>query len=358
MIIPAHLNFFSIEECGLYKRDSTTPQGLEIEETFQLIYEWVAGKALEDTLPWDASISRTGVAKCYCHDIYKCDDTDEFLLVLWKSDSDGAGTILGTQAGATTGNSEVIEYTDNYRGKKVIWGRPCYYWVIPRLRTIVSVKLDHSVCDSQMLQDWVSKCVTNRVKHTNKKRSETESGQIRFNFTDGSDLASAKYAYRFDVRLRSLNTGSAELQGLASRITHIIRRETIRLQSGTDDRAGWMKIFDNIPYLPAKPRAKTRQIEVRAEAKPSVAEIKTIIEKFSREERKRSDWNNVGFHTEAGTVWVDKYRLHDTLHFSKSASTIFPAADMHARLSKERVRLLSSVERDEKSKVRGRQRLI
>ena len=355
MIIPAHLNFFSIEECGLYKHDSSVSKGLETSETFQLIYEWVRGKPLEDTIPWDSSNSRSGSAKCYCHDIYKCENTDEFLLVLWKSDTDSAGTIWGAQASATTGSSKVVEYTNNYRGKNVIWGRPCYYWIIPRLKTIASVKVDNSICDSQMLQDWVSKCITNRVKHPNKNRSETETGQVRFNFTDTSDISGTKYAYRFDVRLRSLNTSSAELHSLANRITHIVRRDTIRLQTGTDDRDGWVKMFDNIPLLPTKPKSKTRQIEIRAEAKPSASEIKDIIEKFSKDERKRSDWNNVGFVTDTSTVWVDRYRLHETLNFIQDTSTVMPAASIHARLSKDREKLLSSIERDEKSKATGKQ---
>ena len=155
MITSAHLNFFSIDACGLYKQGDKNPKGLEITESFDLIYDWLRGKPLEDTIPWDASESRTGISKCYCHDIYKCDSTDEYLLILWKSDTDSAGTLWGAQASATTGSGSVVEYTNNYKGKTVIWGRPCYYWVIPKLKTIVSVKLDHSVCDSQMLQDWV-----------------------------------------------------------------------------------------------------------------------------------------------------------------------------------------------------------
>jgi hypothetical protein len=353
MIIPAHLNFFSIEECGLYKREGDVAKALGAAETFDLIYDWVKGKPMEDTIPWDPSTTKTGAAKCYCHDFYKCEDTDEYLFVLWKSDTDTGGSIWGANAQAQTGSSSVVEYTDNYKGKKMIWGRPCYYWIIPKMKSVISIKLDHSVCDSGLFQEWVTKCITNRVSHKNKKKSETESGQPRFEFTDATDISGSRYAYRFDVRLRSLNTGSAQLQELATHVTHIIRRDTIKLNAGLDERANWVKIFDKIPLLPAKPKAKTRQIEVRAEAKPSAKEIKEIIEAFSKEERKKSDWNNVGFATDKGSVfWVDRYRLHETINFSKDDSTIFPAADMHARLSKNRAQLLAGVVRDEASRAK------
>lgn len=351
MIIPAHLNFFSIDECGLYKQGDKVPKTLGAAETFELIYEWVQGKPMEDTIPWDPVGTKTGIAKCYCHDFYKCEDSGEYIFVLWKSDTDSAGSIWGAQASAPTGSSDVVEYTSDFKGaKKMIWGRPCYYWVIPKLNTVVSIKIDHSICDSNLFMEWVSKSICNRVNHKDKVKSSTETGQVRFEFKDVGELSSNRYSYRFDVRLRSLNTGSAKLSELAAKVTHIIRRDTIKLNAGLDDRPFWAKIFDGMDYIPPKPKAKTRQIEVRAEARPSAKEIKEIIEKFAVEERTRSDWNNVGFGTDKGdTIWVDKYRLHETVNFNKDSSSVFPAADMHARLNSVRERILVELIADVKA---------
>ena len=216
MVITGHLNFFKINQCGLYKQGAAKPVGCDTDETLKLIADWVQGKALSDTIPWDPSKTKTGLAKCYCQDLYKCETTGEYLLVLWKSDTDSAGTLLGAQEAATMGSGKVIEFTNNYRGSKMIWGRPCYYWIIPKLETVVSIKFEHSVCDSQLLQDWVSSCINNRVVHKSKVRSVTDSGQVRLSFSDGTENGISRYAYRFDVSLRSLNTASAELRGLAT----------------------------------------------------------------------------------------------------------------------------------------------
>ncbi|PZQ66827.1 MAG: hypothetical protein DI563_22490 [Variovorax paradoxus] len=345
MIITGHLNFFSIAECGLYKHGAHRAAALGPAETFDLIYRWVQGRPMEDTLPWDPDFSKTNASKCYCHDFYKDDDTGEFMFVLWKSDSDAAGTIWGAQAAARTGESAVVEYKDDYKGKKVIWGRPCYYWVLPEQNIIVSVKVDHSVCDSQLLQEWVNKCITLRVPHHHRKKSTTNTGQVRFEFLKDGDLA--RYAYRFDVKLMSLSTGSAQMQNLAAKVTHIIRRETVKTV-GTDDRSKWVKMFDGIPVLPPKPKAKTRQIEVRAEAKPSASEIKEIIEQFAKEDRKKSDWNNVGFATDKGDVWVDRYRLNESLNFHQDAPGVFSAAEMFGRLAAAKSDLFKAIERDKK----------
>lgn len=343
MHINAHLNYFSIEECGLYKHSKKEPQGLLEPEVFDLIYNWVKGKAMEDTIPWDPKTAKSGLAKCYCHDVYHCDENEEFLFVLWKSDTDSNGSILGAQAGAETGKSSVVEYTDNYRGKKMIWGRPAYYWILPKLKLIVSIKVEHSVCDSGLLQEWITKSITNRIQHPNKKIVQTETGQVRFEFTDGSDITTSKYAFRFDAHLKSINTDATELRDIASRVTHIIRRDTIKLNTGIDERPSWVKMFDNIPYLPAKQKAKTRQIEVKAEARPSAYEIKQIIEKFAKENRKRSDWDNVGFQTDTSTIWVDRYRLHESISLETEVGAVFSAADLFDRLDRKRDFLLRNV---------------
>ncbi|MEK7884463.1 hypothetical protein [Methyloversatilis sp. NSM2] len=351
MIISAHMNFFRINKCGLYKTGGDVAKGLEPSETFSLIYDWVKTRPMEATIPWDPVSAKSGMAKCYCHDFFHCEETGDFLFVLWKSESDSTGAIWGAQANAPTGMSSVVEYKDNYKGRKVIWGRPCYYWIVPELNTIVSIKVDHSVCDSGLFQEWVSKSITNRVNHPDKTKTETDNGFVRFEFSDSTENT-GRYSYRFDVHLRSLETGNAEMDELVSTVTHIVRRDTIKVGTGVDERPAWVKLFDSVPFLPPKPKAKTRQIEVRAEAKPSAAEIKAIVESFAREERGKNSWNNVGFQTENGTVvWADRYRLHSKINLSKDASTVFAASDLFSQLNKQRDRILRAVRKDESSRM-------
>lgn len=347
MIIAGHINYFNVTECGLFKHGDSKTHGCELEETFDLIANWVQGRNFVDTIPWDPRESRSNAPKCYCRDIYKCETSGEYLVVLWKSDADSAGTLWGAKEDDATGQGKVVAYTNNYKGSKVIWGRPCYYWVIPNLNLILSIKFDHSVCDSQMMQDWVTRCITNRVEHQDKLKQVTEKGFVRLSFQQGIDPQAKRYSYRFDVKLRSLSTSSAELNDLAGKVTHIVRRETVRLQSGKDDRAEWIKVFDSIPYLNPKPKAKSRQIEIRAEAKPSAKELKEIIETFAKESRKNSDWDNVGFETDAGnTFWVDRYRLRETVNVNQESNEVFVASVLHSRLAEKRQELLGPIFRD------------
>ena len=162
------MNFFEVEQCGLYSTGSKDSHGCGMEETFNMIHSWVKGRPFSSTIPWDPDRSHRNRPKVYCKDIYKSDTTGDYVIVLWKSDLSGTEGLLGVPEDDLSGSHDVIKHSNNHNGKKVIWGRPCYYWVVPNLNLVVSIKFDHSLCDSQLFQDYISSCMTNRVKHPNR----------------------------------------------------------------------------------------------------------------------------------------------------------------------------------------------
>lgn len=332
-----HMNFFSINKCGLYKLGSEETYGCEVDETFSLIHDWVAGKSLSETMPWDER-SKTNMAKCYCHDVYKDDATGDYLLVLWKSEADYNGVLWGAREDGKIGQSSVVKYSNNYRGSKVVWGRPCYYWVVPEFNTIVSIKFENSLCDAPLFQEYIVSCINNRVKHPKRIKEKTEAGFVRISCSD--DDNPYKYRYSFNMRLKSLDTTHAELGKIVPKITHIIKRETIRIDP-KNEREDWVRIFNHlVPYVSGKSRVHKRQIEVRAEAKPSVNEVREIIEKYSVEDREKRDWDNVGFQTDSGVTWVDKYRMRDIVYMPVDSDNVFTAVDLYLKINEKRNKFL------------------
>ena len=340
MIITGHMNYFNVNKCGLYRQGLSTPKGIDLTETFQLITNWVHGKPLANTLPWNAQF-RQGASQCYCKDIYTSEDNGDVVLVLWKSDTASNGTILGAPEDAKTGEGDVIEYTGDHKGKKMIWGRPMYYWIIPSKQLVVSIKFEHSVCDSQLFQDWISAAITNRVDHTGKKKELTETGQTRISFADGTIGGDYRYRYMFDVSLKTEDTASATMTALASSVTHIIKRETVTIVT-SDERAQWVRFFDNFPLIKPAPNAKTRQIEIKAEARPTAAQIKEIIETYAKDNRQPGEWDNVGFGTaDRQTIWVDRYRLKHAIAYEVPKEQVITAVDLHEAINSRRENFLN-----------------
>lgn len=343
MAVTGHMNYFNIDSCGLFYFAGDVRQDLDVTQSFDLICDWVRGRPLSQTIPWDPSVSRPNSARCYCKDVYKDEETGDFLIVLWKSESDKNGSIWGTAEDEVPGEGEVVEYSKRIRGKKMIWGRPCYYWVIPDYQTVVSIKFDSSLCDSQLFNTYVHDCITNRVEHPGRKRESTDKGYIRISLSDGDGRG---LIYKFKTSLKSLDTSSARISDLSKKVTHVVRRETVRVSSN-DERALWVKRFaDMVPYVRNKPTKGRRRIEVKAEAKPSAQEIRDIIENNAQEGRNPRKWDNVGFQTDGGVFWVDTYRLRDHITVDgMSEGQYLNAVQLYSEIRKSRQRYVKPLRR-------------
>lgn len=348
------MNYFSINECGLYRVKKTEPFGLDIQETMSLIADWVKDRSMSMTIPWDPN-SRKNKPKCYCKDIEINPLTGDILLVLWKSDTDSTGTLWGAEENGKTGQGKVVKYTNTYNGtNKVIWGRPCYYWIIPDFNAVVSIKFEHSVCDTELFADYIKECINNRVNHQNRRKTYTNKGFVRISHEDDEQNLCS---FRFGVSLMSMNTTNAELSKLVSQITHIVKRETVIVNSN-DERSEWLKFFENkVPFVSAKPKSKSRKVEIKFESKPTIPEIRNIIESYAKEGRKQKDWDNVGFVTESGsTTWVDKYRLTDIISsVNTPPNTTIAASDLLTALTHSRERYVKPLrlEKQQDNSVNG-----
>ncbi len=339
-MISGHIGFFDVLRCGLYKVGNDVPKGCDLDETFALISKWVEDRDLADTIPWDPERSRVNKPKCYLQDITQDKETKDWFLVLWKSDTDSAGTLWGAAKGQKTGSGNIVKYTSSYRGDTVIWGRPCYYWIIPELNIVASLKFDHSVLDTDLLQDYVKACIQFRVNHANREVTFTEKGHARIHLVDNEN--NSGYLFRFDLKTKNLSTNSDALKNLAPKITHIVKRETVTVSSD-DERATWLKRLDAIPLLRAKPKTNTRKIEIRAEAKPTPEELRAIMEHFAVESIGADEWENVGFEIEGGSItWVDQYRARDVITVIKDDASIITADELKSAINSNRVALTHS----------------
>ncbi|MBB1615890.1 hypothetical protein A9978_25895 [Pseudomonas sp. UMC65] len=342
MLQSGYINFFSVNKCGLYRHFSESPNGLDLAETFTKLKSWKEDRNFEATNPWDAS-KKKNKTHCYCHAIHHDTSNGDFFLVLWKGDSDRHGPLYGITINPDGSIEQVVEQTKTKGNKQMIWGRPCYYWVIPELNIVASIKFDNSRTDSAMFQDWVSGCMNFRVPLPEYVATTTEKGFTRFEIADDK----FKYYFQFDVSMKSLSTSSAEMQNLARKVTQIVRRETVSIKE-VNKRKGFAKIFKNfeVPYISAEDNS-IRQVELRVEAKPTVEELEHIIETYAADHDTKS-WEDVGFVLDKSNsiVWASKYRLTDHISLDDNNQPIFNADEIYARVKENRDRYLGPIRKD------------
>lgn len=311
------MSFFDIEKCGLYKIGSKKVQGLEIAETLESMAKWKEGRYLSETLPWDPALGKKNIANCYLRDIHKDEASGDYLVVLWKS-STKTGAILGAQEDDKVGEGESVKQSGDYKGRKVVWGHPCYYWVIPSRNVIVSIKFNHSMCDAALFREYFVSCINNRIPFENKVKRLTEKNTTKINF-EGENQE--HLSYRFNMKLKFVRTAISDLEPYVKDITHIVVRDTIQVKS-RDERASWLKwinklgkkVGKDIPM--AKENPNQRRVQTLIESSPTIDEIKYIIEEnqvnFSTDDNEEDTWDNIGFQMKNGSVrFVDKYRPTD-----------------------------------------------
>ncbi|MEJ8295630.1 hypothetical protein WKI45_22670 [Delftia tsuruhatensis] len=337
-----YMNFFDVKKCGLYlygDGDGAVSKGVGLADTLRLLANWVKDLEFEETIPWDPKKSPESLHDCYCHDLYANDDNGDYVLVLWKSDGESSGNLWGRAKKSQFGNLSAVERKDNGK-KNMIWGRPCYYWFLPSENVVISIKFDNSVCDTALMQEWVERAIIHRIKHENKSKQPTPSGQIRFQFNDSPD--DAKFVYDFKVRIKSVDTSNAEFSKLASSVTHIVKRHTIRIPNIRSDRAGWLALIGDKIVQP-KDNATSREVEVRIEARPTAEQLREIVENFAKENRKKGDWDNVGFTVDKQIVWADSYRLHDHIIFDSDTVGVLGAFDVYEQLLPQRAKIVNMI---------------
>jgi hypothetical protein len=353
MLQSGHINFFNVDKCGLYSFTKAAPKGLDLSETFEKLKAWAESRSFETTNPWDPKFDRNKTP-CYCRQVHYDEKTGDFLLVLWKGENDKSGPLYGMTIDADgKPEKKPIKQTEKKSKQKVIWGRPCYYWIIPEANCVASIKFENSRCDSAMFQDWVAGSINFRVDLPDLKKVSTQTGLVRIEFPDDYDNP-YKYHYQFDLSLRSLSTSSAPLKELASKVTHIIRRETVSLNV-TNEREGWVKHFGRLalPYA-SNPDTKSRKVELTVEARPTIEEVRAIIETYGSISDV-GNWEDVGFVLEGGTktVWARTYRHSENISINDDGNDILDAEVLYSTLKHHRANFIRPVLNDIQSSKTG-----
>ncbi|PAA13591.1 hypothetical protein [Pseudomonas fragi] len=382
MLQSGFLNFFKINKCGLYRIAKADAQGLELAETFAELKAWADGRNFEATNPWDQRAHRNKTA-CYAHKIHYDPKTGDYLLVLWKGESDKQGPLYGISLNPDGTADKAIKQTQVNINKPTIWGRPCYYWIVPEINTVASIKFDNSRCDSKMFQEWITGCVNLKIPLPNYKKVTTETGLVRIQFPDKTEQNNQKdgslsseqpqnstssdvtldpntsteitpeetinhrMIFSFDMSLRTISTSSAKLTDLARRVTHIIKRESVSIKN-TDKREGWHRLFKrfDVPFVSAQDQS-VRQVELRVVAKPTVEEIKEIIDKHATEHTPGS-WEDTGFITDKSgrTIWAGSFRLSENISIDDKGDAILSVEDLYRKISENRSRYLAPILKD------------
>lgn len=353
------VSFFDVNKCGFYrarrgKYKLQEPAELgSLGESISHVISWVKDRGFEKTVPWDPEASPHR-QRYYCKSFAVDEETGDSVIVFWKQYSDESGNLNGIVADSLCGSTEgdSVRVGNKIRGKKVIYGQPMYYWFIPEKNMLASIKFSHSVADTEHVCVYIKNCIDYRIDHPCKKTSEEEiESKDTFRkikvkrITYKSEKGDYSLYYRLNASLQKIDSGSSDLSKLASKITHIVVRDTIST-SVKDDRKSHIKIWDIITGNKPKTFDK-KQIEILSEVSLSEDDLRSIIKTHSEEYHPGIIWNNIGFKSgqHEATRWFNEYveRKHIEINNKDGFNdTYYPADVILKKIISERDDLLSN----------------
>lgn len=369
------ITFFDITACGFY-RLKKNPEELDykfggLTGVLDDLESWLKNKNFEQTLPWNKSEQplRTRV---YSRGLVRDNKTKDAVIVLYREVGNGNG-IHGIKVGSkVSGDSKGTIRAGREHGEdKIIWGEPCYYWIIPELNKIASIRFPHSFADTYLFAQYFIQHVNNNSKLGTRKKSKRtfESAKTpgrtvdvittKFQHKDGDKEINC--IFKFMLEETKLKAAKENFERLRSKITHTLIKDTTVVNE-KDTRQPLLKLTsvalasligeNNRNKLIGAPPVleQPRRIEVKIDGAPSSDELKNLFDMRGDE----SEWD-VGFllADRANPVWLSSYvartklPIHDSDGFEH-----YSAKFLLDEINKIRDDLISEVKYAEEASVK------
>ncbi|EIA1494016.1 MULTISPECIES: hypothetical protein [Vibrio] len=312
------VTFFKYKSLGFARRGDSYFEPLSMEVMLDSLHTWFQEKiSLEDTLPWDDQIpGYSNRKKVYLKAIERNETTGDYMLILWRSIGDGNG-VYGIKADAGLEDNNLYNADDNVGTDRVIWGEAAYYWFIPSLDIFASIRFPSSIADTDLMnrfmRDYVELHSDFRQRVVVEKERKGGKGKylsISFQPTKQGETGNLWFQ-AYSEQFKKPTTES-DLEGVADEITHFVKRDVISAQ--VVQQSGWANLFRGLPFVSSQVTRGSRKVEVNIEAKPTVKELKELLDLYEREYAGSDEWRNIGFRKEnSGVVWLDKFVVKSTL---------------------------------------------
>ncbi|GKW52221.1 hypothetical protein NCCP2140_12740 [Pseudoalteromonas sp. NCCP-2140] len=310
------VTFFKYKSMGFARRGDDYFEPLPMGLMLSSLREWFQERiSLEDTLLWDDKTpGYSHRKKVYLKAIERDELTGDYLIILWRAIGQGNG-VYGIKADAGLEDNKLYNADENVGNDRVIWGEPAYYWFIPSLNIFSSIRFNNSIADTELLnryiRDYVELHSDFRQRNVEEKQNERGGKYLSISFSPSVEGETGNLWFRAYSEQYKKPTTESDLETVVHEITHFVKREEISAQ--VMEESGWTNLFKNLPFVSSQVTRGNRKVEVNIEAKPTVRELKEMLELYEREYL-GSDWRNIGFKKEgSGIVWLDKFVVKSIL---------------------------------------------
>lgn len=331
-----NLTFFSIKECGLYFGEELVALGHE--EFLAHFYAWATNvDKKRETLPWMDGDPRAHGEKCYCNDLHFDPLTGDYVVCFWRSaDADAEGNLVALDEDEKVGGATVVDTKAEIDGRKLIFGRPMYYWFIPSKGVMASIRFEGSIADTALVKSYFRSVFLYKVPVAKYKKIVAFGEATNIHFED--DLGRV-LKVKFDSRVIDVKTAASKVADLVGSVKKVIIRSKVDTEV-KDNRPLWVKLAAvNLQGFGQHGGVFSRRLEIAVDYSPSEDEIRELL---AYGQTSKDEWDNVGFSLgdHSKVIWSDTYRMTGGIKVD-GAERIISASRLFGALVEKRDLLLA-----------------
>lgn len=304
----ARITFYSVVQCGFYKRGEKAPSFGGLGDTFQQLAAWSNGLELSLTKLIDQAPDADNLP-VYVLEMVPCNTG--WILACWNEVPSQDGNITSVSKNSIVGApqvhlNEVVEDS--------IPGYATYFWIIPERNVIASVKFSDFTTGLKAMSGYVSDFLT--LESTYAIDAIDPDGQPYIaGYTNKGDGIATAAKPRFKLATYNKKGRRTFLLENHAKIKKVVRVGRVTLENVVD-RTTFQSLVRFLRGDPTKHQnleTGVRSARVELQFTPTEDELKAMIEADDADDD-GSRWEDLGFDLqgEVGTIWLNRSRASDT----------------------------------------------
>lgn len=308
------ITFYKIQKCGYYRYGVVSPAFGGCDELLTDLALWAEGKKLKQTKTYEANDE---VLPAYLLDMKRAGDN--VVLLLWNEVPSTDQSVPSVQEDTEFGTDPTVILNSIQKGS--IPGFATYFWFIPSMDLVASIKFNHALTGQKAMQCYLYHFLKQSSSHVVAESVEKEDGThevvikgYKINPTD--DVLPKKKHYPQFVAGLVRNPGKHEVIRQNSNIVSKIEKVVELDVSKPDEFSLWQKLLINMNI--SHPQTANTSTKIRYELSPNVDidDIEGMIDDWN----KHSDTNSCDygfvFKGDPTTYWLSRSLARTKFHLN------------------------------------------
>jgi hypothetical protein len=339
----ARITFYTVNNCGYYRRRQTAPQFGALSDTLTHLLRWVdpGRKPLEETSTYTPNENSEGALRTFCVGMHR-NAQGEFLLITWNelSNHDGAVASIDVSEPVGTAVPTMREFDRN-----LVPGFPAYFWFIPDRNLVVNVRFDtERLSGTRGMNLYMQGFLNHFSPHVVLGESTEDAEHNVIGYAPDARSETVPVNPRFHCVQRHRPQHIQSLRGRRLHIRKIIRKAVLAPTTAVE-RRGLAAFFQMLGVVDIPDALPTIRSKAELDFTPSAPQFDQMVANWN--DHPEDDWQDIGFkfHGENKIEWLSAgaARFSYELDVDRGEQGFVAARELLTALSARRTHILALI---------------